>query len=49
MAGLDLCAFSPRTRSVGIHGFAVAWIEAEKGADHRVAPVDHDYGWGRNS
>src|ERR1700752_4264325 len=30
MAGLALWAFSPRIRSVGIHGFAAAWIEAEK-------------------
>jgi len=46
MAGLDPWAFSPRTRSVGIHAVAAA-REPKKVVDHRVTPGDDDYLWRR--
>jgi hypothetical protein len=42
MAGLDLWAFSPRTRSVGIHAPDAAGPDAGGSVDHRVKPGDDD-------
>jgi hypothetical protein len=35
MAGLDLA----------IHAFAIYWIDAPEGVDHRVKPGDDDFKW----